>query len=179
MTRTNVCLAFHWIRDSHRTLWCFTHMLWKWEKKRNLLLCLYSILILIKPRLAIFLLFCQWIIFHELIAYNNRKCEYMRNFAVCGFLLFCYEIKWSLQNLAIIITIKAIQVKITSFVEDESSVKSTAIFPVFDEFFIQERNFIWTLNFLYALRYILRCCWQWIILKFHTIIELCNDHLMS
>ena len=65
----------------------------------------------------------------------------MWNFAVCGFLLFCYEIKWSLQNLAII-TIKAIQVKITSFVEDESSVKSTAIFPVFDEFLIQERNFI-------------------------------------
>ena len=66
----------------------------------------------------------------------------MWNFAVCGFLLFCYEIKWSLQNLAIIITIKAIQVKITSFVEDESSVKSAAIFPVFDEFLIQERNFI-------------------------------------
>ena len=66
----------------------------------------------------------------------------MRNFAVCGFLLFCYEIKWSLQNLTIIITIKAIQVKITSFAEDESSVTSTAIFPVFDEFLIQERNFI-------------------------------------
>ena len=84
----------------------------------------------------------------------------MRNFAVCGFLLFCYEIKWSLQNLAIIITIKAIQVKITSFVEGERSVKSTAIFPVFDEFLIQERNFIQTPNFLYTLRYILRCCWQ-------------------
>ena len=66
----------------------------------------------------------------------------MQNFAVCGFLLFCYEIKWSLQSLAIIITIKSIQVKITSFVEDESSFKSTAIFPVFDEFLIQERNFI-------------------------------------
>ena len=66
----------------------------------------------------------------------------MRNFAVCGFLLFYHEIKWSLENLAIITRIKAIQVKITSFVEDESSVKSTAIFPVFDEFLIQERNFI-------------------------------------
>ena len=66
----------------------------------------------------------------------------MQNFAVCGFLLFCYEIKWSLQHFTIIITIKAIQVKITSFVEDESLVKSTAIFPVFDEFLIQERNFI-------------------------------------
>ena len=66
----------------------------------------------------------------------------MLNFAVCRFLLFCYETKWSLQNLAIIITIKVIQVKITSFVEDKSSVKSTAIFPVFDEFLIQERNII-------------------------------------
>ena len=82
----------------------------------------------------------------------------MRNFAGYGYLLFCYEIKWSLQNLAIITTIKAIQVKITSFVEDKSSVKSTAIFPVFDEFLIQERNFIWIPNFLYILKYILRSC---------------------
>ena len=37
--------------------------------------------------------------FHKLIVYNNRKCEDMRNFAVCRFLLFCYEIKWSLQKI--------------------------------------------------------------------------------
>ena len=36
--------------------------------------------------------------FHKLIVCNNRKCEDMRNFAVYGFLLFCYEIKWSLQK---------------------------------------------------------------------------------
>ena len=37
------------------------------------------------------------IIFHEFIVYNNRKCEDMWNFAIWGFLLFCYDIKWSLH----------------------------------------------------------------------------------
>ena len=37
--------------------------------------------------------------FHELMVYNDRKCEDIRNFAVCRFLLFSYEIKWSLQKI--------------------------------------------------------------------------------
>ena len=43
------------------------------------------------------------IIFHEFIVYNNRKCEDMQNFAIWGFLLFCYDIKWSLHILIILL----------------------------------------------------------------------------